>query len=71
MTQNKPLVLQGLTTSKLTVLNLNALHSGRRKSIENETDEKLRRALRQNEIIISKVCHSGDQLSDSVYWKGP
>ena len=74
--RNKPPALEGVIASKLIALHLNALHSARKRFIESEADEKLRRALKhKTRISTSKVFQSGDQVfyqrSDSGYWKGP
>ena len=73
--QNKPSALEGVIASKFIALHLNALHSARKRFIENEADEKLRRALRhKTRLSTSNVSESGDQVfykrSDSGYWKG-
>ena len=73
---NKLPALQGVTSSKLIASHLNALHAARRKFIETEADEKLRRALRhQTRTATSLKYQTGDQVyykkKDSGYWKGP
>ena len=73
--RNKPPPLEGVIASKLIALHLNALHSARKRFIESEADEALRRALRhKTRLSTSKVFQSGDHVfykrSDSGYWKG-
>ena len=54
--RNKPPALEGVITSKLIALHLNALHSARKRFIKSEADEKLRRALRhKTRLSTSKV----------------
>ena len=54
--RNKPPALEGVITSKLIALHLNALHSARKRFIKSEADEKLRRALRHKKrLSTSKV----------------
>ena len=55
---------------------LNALHSARKRFIETEADEKLRRALRhKTRTSTSTTYQTGDQVyykkKDSSYWKDP
>ena len=54
--RNKPPALEGVITSKLIALHLNALHSARKRFIKSEADEKLGRALRhKTRLSTSKV----------------
>ena len=54
--RNKPPALEGVITSKLIALHLNALHSARKRFIKSEADEKLRRAQRhKTRLSTSKV----------------
>ena len=46
VTENKLPALEGVTSSELVASHLNAWHSARRRFIETEADEKLRRALK-------------------------
>ena len=71
----KLLALERGTSSKLIASSLNPLHSARRRFIETEADEKLRRALKQTTTAISFQYQAGNQIyykkDDSQYWKGP
>ena len=74
--ENKLPALEGVTSSKLIASHLNALHSARKRFIETEADEKLRRALRhKTRTSTSTTYQTGDQVyykkKDSSYWKGP
>ena len=62
------------TSSKLIASYLNALHSAKGRFIETETNENLRRALKQTKTVISFQYQAGDQVyykkDDSQYWNG-
>ena len=73
---NKLPALSTRTSSEVIASHLNALHSARRRFIETETDDKLRRALRhKTRTTISFQYQTGDQVyykkGDSRYRKGP
>ena len=76
MLHDKPPALEGQTCSEVVVDNLNAMHAARKAFVENESNEKIRRALRHN------IHTSGDTkyfTGDMVYfksddcpkWRGP
>ena len=74
--ENKLPALEGVTSSKMIASHLNALHSARKRFIETEADEKLRRALRHKTRTSTSITfQTGDQVyykkKDSSYWKGP
>ena len=68
--------LEGVTSSELLAKHLNALHSARRAFIENESSEKLRRALRsKTRDITSRDFDIGDHVyykrNGHNEWRGP
>ena len=68
--------MEGVTSSKLLAKHLNALHSARRAFIENESSEKLRRALRsKTRDITSRDFDIGDHVyykrNGHNEWRGP
>ena len=73
---DKPPALEGQTCSEVVADNLNAMHTVRKAFVEDESNEKIRRALRHN------IHTSGDTkyfTGDMVYfksddcpkWRGP
>ena len=73
---NKLPALRGRTSSEVIASHLNALHSARRRFIETEADDKLRRALRHKmRTTISFQYQTGDRVyykkGESCFWKGP
>ena len=50
MIQNKLSAMEGVIPSKFIAPHLNALHSARKRFIEKEADEKLRRTLKHETI---------------------
>ena len=63
---DKPPALEGTTSSEVVAKNLNALHEARKAFIENETSEKLRRALKHKIQLITSIIY---QPGDKVYYK--
>ena len=75
MSENKLPALEDVTSSVLVASHLNALHSARRRFIETETYQKLRRVLKhKTRTAPSLKYQTGDQVyykkKDSGYWKG-
>ena len=62
---NQPPALEGMSTSEVLVKHLNSLHAARRAFIETESDERIRRALR-NKIRSSEAVYNN---GDKVYYK--
>ena len=64
---NKLPALEKRTSSKLIASHLNALHLAKRRFIETETDEKLRRALRyKTRTAISCQYQTGDMVGHTL-----
>ena len=63
---DKPLALEGTTSSEDVAKNLNVLHETCKAFNENEVSEKLRRALRRKIQPITSIIY---QLGDMVYCK--
>jgi hypothetical protein len=73
---DKPPVLEGVTTSEQVAQNLRAKHEARKSFIEAESSEKIRRALRHNSReSTSKIFEAGEKVYykwiDSEIWRGP
>ena len=69
-------VQNGVTSRELIASHLNSLQAARKRFIETEADEKLRRGLRHKaRTAKSLVYQNGEQVcykkNDSQYWKGP
>ena len=68
--------LEGLSTSEIVANNLNAMHAARKAFIENESSEKLRRAVRhQIRPAVVQTYQNGDLVlfkrNESERWQGP
>ena len=57
---------KGVTSSELVASHLNALHSARRRFMETEADERLRRALKRKTRTATSLKY---QAGDQVYYK--
>ena len=72
---DKPLALEGKTTSATFAEHINALHSARRAYISAESSERVRRALRYKIRTYSEHFELGDKVyykrEDSQRWHGP
>lgn len=73
---NKPPAMESKTTSQVVAKNLNAMHAARRAYIENESSEKIRRALRHQIRPSGNVKYmNGDKVyyrrKDDKHWHGP
>ena len=74
--ENRPPAMEGRSSSKIVMDNINALHSARQAFIKSESCEKLRRALRHNVRPSTGIRYiTGDQVYDKRRsdntWKGP
>ena len=66
LSENKLPALEGIASSKLVVSHLNALYPARRRFIETEADENLRRALKHKTRTATTLNY---QNEDQVYYK--
>ena len=73
---NEVPALEGLTSSEIVEQNLNAMHSARRNYIENESSNKIRKALKSQTRSYADINYmTGDRVyfkrPNSNCWKGP